>query len=70
MIATMQQQQAGSLLCEHEFLLLVAGVRRAEAMPRVSEWVPEIVSYIEVIVGKGFAYAAAGSVFFDTCAFE
>lgn len=46
------------------------GVRRAEAMPRVSEWVPEILQYIEVIIQKGFAYKSAGSVFFDTCKFE
>lgn len=46
------------------------GVRRPEAMPRVSEWVPQIVHYIGVILEKGFAYDASGSVYFDTCAFE
>ena len=47
-----------------------AGVRRPTAMPRVSEYVPEIVAYISTIIQKGLAYEANGSVYFDTCAFE
>lgn len=39
-------------------------------MPRVSEYVPEIVAYIGTIVDKGLAYERNGSVYFDTRAFE
>jgi cysteinyl-tRNA synthetase len=39
-------------------------------MPRVSEYMPEIVAYISTIIEKGLAYKANGSVYFDTCAFE
>ena len=32
---------------------------------RVSEYVPEIVEFIEKIIKNGFAYESAGSVYFD-----
>ena len=51
-------------------LCCLSGVRRPTAMPRVSEHMPEIVAYIVAIVDKGLAYAASGSVYFDTVAFE
>eukprot|EP01031_Cornospumella_fuschlensis_P025509 gene25509-30796_t len=37
---------------------------------RVSEYIPEIVSFIEHLVAKGLAYAANGSVYFDVAAFQ
>lgn len=37
---------------------------------RVSEYVPEIVEYVQKIVDNGYAYEADGSVYFDTKAFE
>lgn len=38
---------------------------------RVSEYVPEIIDFVERIIANGFAYATAdGSVYFDTVAFE
>ena len=46
------------------------GVRPADSITRVSEFVPEVVAYIERIVGRGLAYAAEGSVYFDTRAFQ
>ncbi len=49
---------------------LSAGVRRPTAMPRVSEYIPEIVAYTEAIISKGLAYEVNGSVYFDTRAFE
>ncbi len=39
-------------------------------MPRVSEYIPEIVDYIRAIVDKGLAYERNASVYFDTRAFE
>ncbi|KAH7318296.1 tRNA synthetases class I (C) catalytic domain-containing protein [Stachybotrys elegans] len=37
---------------------------------RVTEYVPQIVKFVEGIVDKGFAYEAEGSVYFDITAFE
>ncbi|KAK9471413.1 cysteinyl-tRNA synthetase [Dipodascopsis tothii] len=37
---------------------------------RVSEYVPEIVAFVEQMAANGYAYAAEGSVYFDTAAFE
>ncbi|MDP2439798.1 MAG: cysteine--tRNA ligase [archaeon] len=45
------------------------GVRPPSVVTRVSEYVEEIKSYIEVIIQKGMAYAADGNVYFDTAAF-
>ena len=32
----------------------------------MTEYVPEIVSFVETIISNGFAYAANGSVYFDS----
>ncbi|KAK3984914.1 tRNA synthetases class I (C) catalytic domain-containing protein [Cladorrhinum sp. PSN332] len=37
---------------------------------RVTEYVPQIVKFVEQIVEKGFAYEADGSVYFDIASFE
>ncbi|KAI8586228.1 tRNA synthetases class I (C) catalytic domain-containing protein [Geranomyces variabilis] len=44
-------------------------IRRPDVLTRVSEYVPEIATYIEKIVANGFAYEADGSVYFNTVAF-
>ena len=36
---------------------------------RVSDYVPEVVAYIEQIMANGYCYEANGSVYFDTAAF-
>lgn len=41
-----------------------------DAVTRVTEYVPQIVSFVERIIEKGFAYEANGSVYFDIAAFE
>ena len=46
------------------------GVRDPDVMPRVSDYVPEIVAFIAGIVGKGLAYDVQGSVYFDVRAFQ
>lgn len=41
-----------------------------DAVTRVTDYVPEIVSYIERIASNGYCYEAGGSVYFDTAAFR
>lgn len=45
-------------------------VRDPDTVTRVTEYVPEIVSFVEGIVRNGFAYESEGSVYFDTEAFD
>ena len=41
-----------------------------DTVTRVSEYVPEIVSFVEKIIENGFAYVQEGNVWFDVEAFE
>lgn len=56
---------------EEEFLsdMKKLGVRMPDAMTRVTEYIPEIISYVKQIEEKGLAYVTNGSVYFDTVAF-
>ena len=45
-------------------------VLRPDSITRVTEYLPQIVSFVERIVEKGFAYEVNGSVYFDIAAFE
>ena len=45
------------------------GVAHASRYPRATEHVPQMISLIESLVSKGFAYAAGGSVYFDVSKF-
>ncbi|KAL1931858.1 hypothetical protein VTP01DRAFT_8914 [Rhizomucor pusillus] len=45
-------------------------VKPPSVKTRVSEFVPEIIAYVEKIVANGYAYAAEGSVYFDTSRFD
>ena len=40
------------------------GVKAATRNPRVLEFMPEIITFIEVLVAKDFAYVSDGDVFF------
>ncbi|XP_023393127.1 cysteine--tRNA ligase, cytoplasmic [Pteropus vampyrus] len=40
-----------------------------DVLTRVSEYVPEIVSFVQKIVDNGYGYASNGSVYFDTVKF-
>lgn len=43
---------------------------RPNVLTRVSEHIPEIIGFIEGIIGNGFGYQANGSVYFDVAAFD
>jgi cysteinyl-tRNA synthetase len=45
-------------------------LKRAAVYPRVSAHVPEIIDLVETLLDRGYAYEAAGSVYFDVTAFE
>lgn len=45
-------------------------VRPPDTLTRVTEFLPEIVAFVERIIKNGFAYESEGSVYFDTGAFE
>eukprot|EP01069_Polyplicarium_translucidae_P008255 Polyplicarium_translucidae@DN3206_c0_g1_i1.p1 len=46
------------------------GCRLPDLITRVSEFVDEVISFIEGIIANGFAYESEGSVYFDTAAFR
>ena len=45
-------------------------VRSPDTLTRVTEFIPEIVSFIDRISHNGYAYEVDGSVYFDTWAFD
>ena len=50
--------------------MVALNVLAPDAVTRVTEYVPQIVAFVEQIIAKGFAYETGGSVYFDIAAFE
>jgi len=57
---------------EKDFLddMAALNVEPPDVMTRVSEYVPDIVAYIEKMISNGYAYESNGSVYFDTATFK
>jgi cysteinyl-tRNA synthetase len=64
--------RALATMYEAEFVedMQALGVQLPDITTRVSEYVPEIVQYIEDLERKGIAYVNNGSVYFSVSAFE
>lgn len=45
-------------------------VLKPNVLTRVSEYVPEIIEFIEQIIKSGLAYESSGSVYFDVTEFD
>jgi len=45
-------------------------VQEPDTLTRVTEYVPEIVSFVERIIQNGYAYESEGSVYFNTQTFD
>ncbi|KAJ9527314.1 hypothetical protein QJQ45_025542 [Haematococcus lacustris] len=62
----------GDCAVQREFVedMEVLGCRPPTVMTRVSEYIPEVVAYIQVIIDNGMAYESGGSVYFDTASFR
>ncbi|CAL1292113.1 unnamed protein product [Larinioides sclopetarius] len=45
-------------------------VLRPDKVTRVTEYIPEIISYVQKIIDNGLAYESNGSVYFDTIKFD
>lgn len=45
-------------------------VRAPDVQTRVSEYVPEIIEFVQKIIDNGYAYEANGSVYFDTTRYD
>ena len=57
---------------EAEFFedMAALNVMPPDAITRVSDYVPEVIAYIEGIMANGYSYESNGSVYFDTDAFR
>eukprot|EP00760_Papus_ankaliazontas_P000051 PhM_4_TR10015/c0_g1_i1/m.34863/K01883/CARS, cysS; cysteinyl-tRNA synthetase len=56
---------------EREFMddMKALNIRDADVITRVTEFVPQVVSYVQKIMDNGFAYVGESSVFFDLNAY-
>ncbi|HKL43088.1 MAG TPA: cysteine--tRNA ligase [Clostridia bacterium] len=46
------------------------GIKRATQHPKVSEYIPQIIAFVETLIDKGYAYDVGGNVYYSVEAFE
>jgi cysteinyl-tRNA synthetase len=59
-----------SILLIHQKCFSKLNVELPDIITRVSEYLPEIIEYIETIIKNGYAYESNGSVYFDVTSFR
>uniref|UniRef100_A0A7J2TH22 Cysteine--tRNA ligase n=1 Tax=Archaeoglobus fulgidus TaxID=2234 RepID=A0A7J2TH22_ARCFL len=64
-----QKEIAERFIAEYEEDMRKLNVKRPDYSPRVTENIPEIISFIERLLEKGFAYEVDGDVFFHVPSF-
>ncbi|WP_047154533.1 cysteine--tRNA ligase [Aneurinibacillus tyrosinisolvens] len=62
-------QVAGQFIQAFKEDVRALGVKEADVHPKVTEHIPEIISFIKALIEKGHAYAAGGDVYFRTASF-
>uniref|UniRef100_A0AAV1VL23 cysteine--tRNA ligase n=1 Tax=Peronospora matthiolae TaxID=2874970 RepID=A0AAV1VL23_9STRA len=67
----MRRTRELSKFWEKSFLddMAALNIKTPTVITRVSEYVPEVVEFVNGIINNGFAYESNGSVYFDTMAF-
>jgi cysteinyl-tRNA synthetase len=58
-------QVAEENIADYEGNLTALGVDQIDHFPRATDCMPEIISFIEELIDRGFAYASDGDVYFD-----
>ncbi|MFO0904754.1 MAG: cysteine--tRNA ligase [Pirellulales bacterium] len=58
-------QVATEMTADYVSNLKALGVDQIDRMPKATEYMGEIIRFIEELIAKGFAYASDGDVFFD-----
>ena len=48
----------------------ILGIKKANAYPRVTKFIPDIIKFIQKLIKKGYAYEEKGSVYFDVSKFK
>src|SRR6056297_965855 len=46
------------------------GIKRATQHPKVSEYIPQIIAFVETLIDKGYAYVVDGNVYYSVEAFD
>ena len=46
------------------------GIKRATQHPKVSEYIPQIIAFVETLIDRGYAYVVDGNVYYSVEAFD